>query len=751
MLDRSFCGLKDVDEFLDTYMMPPAPGEDDAVKQMMKTGKLMLAEAQAQYEQRPTDRKDESHMSESLIDYWTALVSQFEAKHTPSFHDTSHTPFPPLDEGDHNIMPDITSNQPGQTDKPKKWEEGGFTAEIKDHLDLFNEDNEFSVDLEHLKALVQLGKNARSLLMASGRCYVFVVTIFDHCMARILCFDRTGFVATHAFNWLDENSRIFPTFLYRLYHPEGHPGRMDGDDFSVSRLPNKNATDRKHRADLYAALCTVPFYADMFRDKESALADSLRFQAVRQQDGERKMVHCITVGPVLSRSDGLFSRATRVYRVIVEEDVANASDEHPLVIYAMKDSWREGSRREEVDFYDMIAYHCKVNNIDMEEKGMAMCHGSVDLFSDPLLHVEVQRSRMIPLAKGEHDSRLLRHHTRTLITPVGVPLKKFPSTRALAVAVRNAILHHKIAHDAGVLHRDVSEGNVLLIEALSKDQPQRGFLVDYDYAEITPTGMTVLQAQFPDRMQLEEKELKKSLKDVTGTRPFMSIEIMEEGGKVKHEDFHDLESFFWLLVWMMLRHIKHNHKYGRNACHLLFDGLDSEEAKTSWITRATPLPEEHRLYELLENYRDQVMLQNPPSPPQRPPTFHKVDLPRGRAAPQHQPPKAIRRTMTHDDLLFIFADFVNEPTGWPDNDKALPFVPPHKADHRGENTILQSLLRSGLPNAASKGSKRKEREDDETTTGPAAKKPTTGSHAQSHQKIHRSGNHKGSRGAGRRV
>ncbi|KAJ7829052.1 hypothetical protein B0H13DRAFT_2372792 [Mycena leptocephala] len=60
-----------------------------------------------------------------------------------------------------------------------------------------------------------------------------------------------------------------------------------------------------------------------------------------------------------------------------------------------------------------------------------------------------------------------RCHTRSLLTPLGIPLKHFPSSNELILA------YHKIAYEAGVLHRDIIDGNVMFDE-----EAKKGFLVD---------------------------------------------------------------------------------------------------------------------------------------------------------------------------------------------------------------------------------------------------------------------------------
>ncbi|KAK7021236.1 hypothetical protein R3P38DRAFT_2966059 [Favolaschia claudopus] len=217
---------------------------------------------------------------------------------------------------------------------------------------------------------------------------------------------------------------------------------------------------------------------------------------------------------------------------------------------------------------------------------------------------------------------------RTLLTPVGAPLRTFSSTRNLVQALYSVVLHLERAYEAGILHRDVSEGNALLQES----SPTKGFLLGLGTTQSSlPEGLVKFHEAFPDRVDDSNKyqAIPKSLKDLTGTPPFMAIEILKayqnqqdsqslntdetgdvENGSVnakwtdgagtegtcvgadamemiKDEDGvakdaevrggdeqdvlateiastalthslrHDLESVYWLLVWMILRHTKH--------------------------------------------------------------------------------------------------------------------------------------------------------------------------------------------------
>ncbi|KAJ7497689.1 hypothetical protein FB451DRAFT_955550, partial [Mycena latifolia] len=48
-----------------------------------------------------------------------------------------------------------------------------------------------------------------------------------------------------------------------------------------------------------------------------------------------------------------------------------------------------------------------------------------------------------------------------------------------------------------------------------------------------------------------------------GTYPFLAIEVLKHSrdrtAEHRHEVKHDLESFYYLLIWLVLRHTDHQH------------------------------------------------------------------------------------------------------------------------------------------------------------------------------------------------
>ena len=80
--------------------------------------------------------------------------------------------------------------------------------------------------------------------------------------------------------------------------------------------------------------------------------------------------------------------------------------------------------------------------------------------------------------------------------------------------------------NAGILHRDVSIGNILLTE-----KEDDGFLIDLDLAVKTSDDQA---SGAPSK---------------TGTKNFMAIGALY--GE-PHSFMHDLESFFWVLFWICI-------------------------------------------------------------------------------------------------------------------------------------------------------------------------------------------------------
>ena len=99
------------------------------------------------------------------------------------------------------------------------------------------------------------------------------------------------------------------------------------------------------------------------------------------------------------------------------------------------------------------------------------------------------------------------------------------------MTLRDAIKAHRSLYlEGSILHRDISENNIIITNP-KQANGFTGMLIDADLAKIVGGGRTGARHQ-------------------RGTMEFMAIEVLR---KVAHTYRHDLESFFYVLLWICAR------------------------------------------------------------------------------------------------------------------------------------------------------------------------------------------------------
>ncbi|KAF9806831.1 hypothetical protein IEO21_08511 [Rhodonia placenta] len=141
--------------------------------------------------------------------------------------------------------------------------------------------------------------------------------------------------------------------------------------------------------------------------------------------------------------------------------------------------------------------------------------------------------------------------------------------------------------------------------------------------------------------------------------PFMPADYLDIiNGDVEYEAHHDLESLYWLLVWIVLRHTDHDHPKGNRACGLLFtpgDLIQCRASKRAWLSENAPV-----------SIRGNAPLTG---------LLHKVT----RMCDQNLLHRERERIpLTHEAFLGAMQAAHRE-DGWPLNDDMLPWVPPEPA------------------------------------------------------------------------
>ena len=561
---------------------------------------------------------------------------------------------------------------------------------MKASRDPFDDAGECKIGDTHDETIVQLAKNGRNLLLGNSSCFVFVLGVYGH-NARIYRFDRSGVIVSKAFSYTS-SPHLLGDFLWRLVHPEKSSSGIIGSDTTITR-PTKEEAERMLGVVQQYHLGLEINVAEFLQDSRWIVASWSPLSEGHNSSLARGRTRCFAFGHALSQSTNLFSRATVVWRVVVEE--------YEERLFALKDSWRELCRKPEVFFYERILKY----KGESAWVGLASFMGSLDLGEEQGKELG-HRTCSATLRVGEHSDRHDRSHMRTLTYPVGRKLSTFTRTKQLVVALRAAIeglvflldtlkynsepvIGHRFAFNSGVLHRDISPGNVLFADELTSG----GFLHNLDYSEV------VLMPN-DNADDYSEEQILRRLKDMTvsgihelyggfelafsyqGTYQFMAVDVLMHK---MHERKHDLESFYWLLVWTLLRHTDHDQ--GPSACSKLFDVEDRELAaaqKRTWLeTSDLRINRNEPLTQLLERLRaifdDQLGAK-----------------------------RRISMESTYPILLAALNEALSQPD-WPENDGCMAFAPYSASRSAKDASRASSKKRKTESRATSTSSKRQKR------------------------------------------
>ncbi|KAF8996053.1 hypothetical protein BDQ17DRAFT_1365016 [Cyathus striatus] len=549
-----------------------------------------------------------------------------------AFTDTSRLKLPSPAGYDHFTAPSILGPYPGQPalTSNHRWDKYSLAIEVKFDADPVNQPaNKVPADNRTVETIAQLVKNGANLLLLLRAVIHFVSCGFHydtkpHILREFLwrVVNPHHGIPNTVVGW-DETIRIPSDVdivkLKEIIKPSYPSLMINKDDcrWMKVRLSRAAFESRMNETGLRSTSSTPPMVADS-RDADLSLLDSLsHLTPLTSSDPDNsensqadtslhskdsKECHPeltyedvkdpryydlegLTFGPPLCKSSHLVSRATYVTRILVKVPG------HGPHVFVLKDSWHQRNRKPESEFYEKIKERFPLLKVrpefawvkkiypDIDTKpnwipGLAEYYGCLKL-SDMSSHLSDIRGHTTVshrLLTGQNDSDRVR--VRTLTGPVGSHIADFVKTKDFATVMRDGIIGHYIARECGVLHRDISDGNIL-VENIG-DQA-RGFLHDFDHATFYKCDLdTAVQ-----RAQLDN--LKHELKMLTGTRQFLAIEIIQ---KASHMPYHDLESFYWVMVYIFLRYSVHNSELGNEACRYLFDhphNFPAIMAKGSWI------------------------------------------------------------------------------------------------------------------------------------------------------------------------
>ncbi|QRV98937.1 kinase domain protein [Ceratobasidium sp. AG-Ba] len=178
-----------------------------------------------------------------------------------------------------------------------------------------------------------------------------------------------------------------------------------------------------------------------------------------------------------------------------------------------------------------------------------------------------------------------RQHYRIIFEEIGTPIHYLRNYKDIITAIKGASEGLHAIHLTGHVHRDVSSGNILLVKQM-KGEGDLGKIIDLEYVKVL------------------EKE--SNLRDVKmGTYEFMATEVAEiaymhappENTFLRapkepilppfcQNQFHDLESVWWVCMWMVLRTFGPLDTSTRQFLDDYRHVFDNHQARHSFLTNA---------------------------------------------------------------------------------------------------------------------------------------------------------------------
>ncbi|KIJ21028.1 hypothetical protein PAXINDRAFT_6805 [Paxillus involutus ATCC 200175] len=140
------------------------------------------------------------------------------------------------------------------------------------------------------------------------------------------------------------------------------------------------------------------------------------------------------------------------------------------------------------------------------------------------------------------------------LSEVKRPVRYFWGVHDFVRGVRGAVLGHRYLTSIGVLHRDISENNIVLARRPGEEM---GYLIDFDMAILQepekPTEATVGTKRkglldpgvARSSSPIPPDEMKPIKAPCTGKIPYMSLNVLFGG---RHTHFDDMESFLYVVL-----------------------------------------------------------------------------------------------------------------------------------------------------------------------------------------------------------
>jgi hypothetical protein len=197
-----------------------------------------------------------------------------------------------------------------------------------------------------------------------------------------------------------------------------------------------------------------------------------------------------TLGPPIWSSLSLLGQGTAIWRV--------CDSAKPNKLLVLNNAWRSSERLAESTIYQTIrGVHPGVAGYEF---------GADVVFPDKGRPISVRNLRD-KFSSSTTASTPILH--RLFISTIGRPLWDYNSDLELLAGIRSALkgsllplyvtlcrlgksIGHHFLYDQGILHRDVSAGNILLSSERNPQPGREGFIMDVEYAHITRPSLNAV-------------------------------------------------------------------------------------------------------------------------------------------------------------------------------------------------------------------------------------------------------------------
>lgn len=265
-------------------------------------------------------------------------------------------------------------------------------------------------------------------------------------------------------------------------------------------------------------------------DKRQAEGELLKLAGERNVWGVAKWIGHSDLGSISDMRSGLRFGKSYTFRTARRDDINQCHSTTQGISMTPVNTPSPGSKRKELAKAPMAPPRKRSKLGSHVESATVQANRAI---GNVRSRCEENPSGNSPTAPEIRDDHVFENRIFSclIISPPGRPVRDFTSILEFLQACLDFLKGHRsLYHDGKILHRDVSENNIIITKA-ERDGDPRGMIIDLDLA-----------------IELDGRP--SGAKHRTGTMQFMAIEILE--GE-PHTYRHDLESFFYVMLWVMIQ------------------------------------------------------------------------------------------------------------------------------------------------------------------------------------------------------